>query len=191
MARLACARRAQVEVSQRVRRFEGTAAHMSVSPRQTRAPLGIAFLSTGGVAAARPSGCGPKSNGLWPSVTWPAERQGARAVSGNGTDEQRTYDRSAVDLEWEMGPAHPHEENEEQEQGLGLWHLLAPASVVGMGGSAERARTLLQRDPSRLAGYIDYVLASVRTKHVPSCRWTRCAAEARVGLDRARLTRSA
>ena len=133
---------------------------MSVSPRQTRAPLGIAFLLSGGVASAQSSDCGPKSNGLWPSVTWPAERQGARAVSENGTDEQRTYDRSAVDLEWEMGPAHPHEENEEQEQGLGLWHLLAPAAWAWLDQPNEPASSL---DGSRVAGRIGCGLARVRT----------------------------
>ena len=127
MARRGACRGAHVGVSQRTPARLGSAAHMSVSLRQTRAPLGIALLRLGGVAAARSSGCGPKSNGLRPSVTW-TRRGSARARSGNGTDEQRTYDRSAVDVEWEMGPAHPHEENEEQEQGLVLWHLLAPAA---------------------------------------------------------------
>ena len=33
-----------------------------------------------------------------------------------------------MDVAWVMGPADPHEENEEQERGLELWHLLAPAA---------------------------------------------------------------
>ena len=140
MARRGACRGAHVGVSQRTPARLGSAAHMSVSLRQTRAPLGIALLRLGGVAAARSSGCGPKSNGLWPSVTW-TRRGSARARSGNGTDEQRTYDRSAVDVAWEMGPAHPHEENEEQEQGLGLWHLLAPAAWAWVDQPNEPARS--------------------------------------------------
>jgi hypothetical protein len=70
----------------------------------------------------------------------------------------------------ENGTANLHEENKEQdEQGLELWHLLAPVQRGGTGaGGSTDTPTLGQR--VWRAGRIGSELVRVRREHVLNCR---------------------